>query len=158
MDEDSSTEQKTWQVYSFGKRNAFRLQDRRSKTPFKSTFCIHCTCPVYNQGKKYTRNVSKKNTIIKKEIAHTRFGACTYINTETQARKRNAVYYGKTQSANFRLKGTLFIMATTQRANFRLKGTLLWQNTTCEFSGQAPFSSYKTILKAKNSPKRDVGY
>ena len=25
MDEDSSTEQKTWQVYSFGKRNVFRL-------------------------------------------------------------------------------------------------------------------------------------
>ena len=25
MDEDSSTEQETWQVYSFGKRNVFRL-------------------------------------------------------------------------------------------------------------------------------------
>ena len=25
MDEDSSTEQKTWQVYSFGKINGFRL-------------------------------------------------------------------------------------------------------------------------------------
>ena len=25
MDEDSSTEQKTWQVCSFGKRNVFRL-------------------------------------------------------------------------------------------------------------------------------------
>ena len=25
MDEDISTEQKTWQVYNFGKRNVFRL-------------------------------------------------------------------------------------------------------------------------------------
>ena len=28
MDEDSSTEQKTWQVYSFGKRNVFRLHSK----------------------------------------------------------------------------------------------------------------------------------
>ena len=31
MDEDSSAKQKTWQVYSFGKRNVFRLYLNESK-------------------------------------------------------------------------------------------------------------------------------
>ena len=34
MDEDSSTEQKTWQVCSFGKRNVFRLHLNESREGF----------------------------------------------------------------------------------------------------------------------------
>ena len=34
MDEDSSMEQKTWQVYSFGKRNVFRLHLNVSREAF----------------------------------------------------------------------------------------------------------------------------
>ena len=33
-DEDSSMEQKTWQVYSFGKRNVFRLHLNESRKGF----------------------------------------------------------------------------------------------------------------------------
>ena len=36
MDEDSSTEQKTWQVYSFGKRNVLRLHLNESREGFLS--------------------------------------------------------------------------------------------------------------------------
>ena len=35
MDEDSSLEQKTWQIYSFGKRNIFRLH----LNEFREGFC-----------------------------------------------------------------------------------------------------------------------
>ena len=34
MDEDSSLEQKTWQIYSFGKRNVFRLDLNESREGF----------------------------------------------------------------------------------------------------------------------------
>ena len=34
MDEDSSTEHKTWQAYSFGKRNVFRLHLTESREGF----------------------------------------------------------------------------------------------------------------------------
>ena len=34
MDEDISTEQKTWQVYNFGKRNVFRLDLNESRQGF----------------------------------------------------------------------------------------------------------------------------
>ena len=34
MDEDSSTQQKEWQVYSFGKRNVFRLHLNESREGF----------------------------------------------------------------------------------------------------------------------------
>ena len=34
MDEDSSMEQKTWQVYSFGKRSVFRLHLSESRDGF----------------------------------------------------------------------------------------------------------------------------
>ena len=34
MDEDISTEQKTWQVYNFGKRNVFRLDLNESREGF----------------------------------------------------------------------------------------------------------------------------
>ena len=34
MDEDSSTEQKTWQVHSFGKQNVFRLHLNESREGF----------------------------------------------------------------------------------------------------------------------------
>ena len=34
MDEDSSTEQKTWQVYNFGKSNVFRLDLNDSREVF----------------------------------------------------------------------------------------------------------------------------
>ena len=34
MDKDISTEQKTWQVYSFGKRNVFRLDLNESREGF----------------------------------------------------------------------------------------------------------------------------
>ena len=34
MDEDSSMEQKTWQVYSFWKRNIFRLHFNESRESF----------------------------------------------------------------------------------------------------------------------------
>ena len=34
MDEDFSTEQKTWQVYNFGKRNVFRLDLNESREGF----------------------------------------------------------------------------------------------------------------------------
>ena len=34
MDEDISTEQKTWQVYDFGKRNVFRLDLNESRNGF----------------------------------------------------------------------------------------------------------------------------
>ena len=34
MDEDSSTEQKTWQVYSFGKRNVLRFVLNESREGF----------------------------------------------------------------------------------------------------------------------------
>ena len=34
MDKDSSTEQKTWQVYSFGKRHVFRLRLNESRKGF----------------------------------------------------------------------------------------------------------------------------
>ena len=36
MDEDSSMEQKTWQVYSFGKRNVLRLHLNESREGFLS--------------------------------------------------------------------------------------------------------------------------
>ena len=35
MDEDGSTEQKAWQVYSFGKRNVFRLHFNESRGGFR---------------------------------------------------------------------------------------------------------------------------
>ena len=38
MDEDSSTEQKTWHVYSFGKRNVFRLHLNKSSEGFSESF------------------------------------------------------------------------------------------------------------------------
>ena len=34
MDKDISTEQKTWQVYNFGKRNVFRLDLNESREGF----------------------------------------------------------------------------------------------------------------------------
>ena len=34
MDEDSSTEQNAWEVYSFGKRNVFRLHLNESREGF----------------------------------------------------------------------------------------------------------------------------
>ena len=34
MDKDNSTEQKTWQVYKFGKRNVFRLDLDESREGF----------------------------------------------------------------------------------------------------------------------------
>ena len=34
MDKDISTKQKTWQVYSFGKRNVFRLDLKESREGF----------------------------------------------------------------------------------------------------------------------------
>ena len=40
MDEDSSAEQKTWQVYSFEKRNVFRLHLNESREGF-STYLIY---------------------------------------------------------------------------------------------------------------------
>ena len=36
MDEDEGTEQKTWQVYSLGKRNVFRLYLNESRRGFLS--------------------------------------------------------------------------------------------------------------------------
>ena len=37
MDKDISTEQKTWQVYNFGKRNVFRLDLNESRGGFRRT-------------------------------------------------------------------------------------------------------------------------
>ena len=37
MDKDISTEQKTWQVYNFGKRNVFRLDLNESRGGFPRT-------------------------------------------------------------------------------------------------------------------------
>ena len=37
MDKDRRTEQKTWQVYNFGKRNAFRLDQNESRKGFCRT-------------------------------------------------------------------------------------------------------------------------
>ena len=57
MDEDSSTEQKTWQVYSFGKRNVFRLHlnEARESLSERKGKVIPCRWTENRKGTGFTK-------------------------------------------------------------------------------------------------------
>ena len=54
MDEDSSTEQKTWQVYSFGKRNVFMLHLN----------CLYCATVQRRELNVFTRDSAMKELFL----------------------------------------------------------------------------------------------
>ena len=57
MDKDRRTEQKTWQVYNFGKRNAFRLDQNESRKGFCRTTTTTVTTATKTVARAYLPQV-----------------------------------------------------------------------------------------------------
>ena len=88
MDEDSSTEQKTWQVYSLGKRNVFRLHLNESRERFcrRGSGRSFCVGSGTNSGECGARNLEAES--IRSGAKST--GGRVKLKTVTEIRRSSA--------------------------------------------------------------------
>ena len=91
MDEDSSTGQKTWQAYSFGKRNVFRLHLNESREGFCQSKGKAISCRS-TENRKGVESNSEESGLRHLEAESIRSraestGGCVKLKTLTEIRR-----------------------------------------------------------------------
>jgi len=106
MGEDSSTEQKTWQVYSLGKRNVFRLHLNESRERFcrRGSGRSFCVGSGTNSGECGARNLEAESIRRRAESA----GGCVKLKTFTEIRRSSARDICIAESGYFVLHSLLY--------------------------------------------------